>query len=161
MILIFYCRRDCLIEPREEGDETAREGKTWLSLYRELEALHSQAERSRDILQLAGDSVRVEASLATLSTTQNITARFPKSQACQTEQPEEASHSDPVLCRAEACFCSAGEEPRRSWGRLTACSLAYIILILTLFTFGCGLELDRDIYYPATWHLLGSVHHYQ
>jgi hypothetical protein len=125
----------------------ARQDKLWMSLYRGLEELHGQAERSKDLLCLAGDSVREEASLA-LHCTNTTTARPARTVASQTEAQDEGR------CTVTSCFCQSGQEEEQSWaGRACRGGLS-VLLLLLLLTFGCGLEVEGRQYWPATWHFL-------
>ena len=127
-----------------------RRDKLWISLYRGLEELHGQAERSRDLLCLAGDSVREEASLALHCNNNTTPARPARAVACQTEPQEEVEGR----CIVTGCFCQSGQEEDQGWVSRACRGGLSVLLLLLLLTFGCGLEVEGRQYWPVTWHLL-------
>ena len=147
------------------------------SLYKKLEELQRVAETSQDLLALAGESVREHSASVNQS---NL--RFPKSAACQTEPSpphlQTGSQTEPVIkrnrtegtqteevesgvereeCSKEDCFCPTSQARRQKppgpWRRLLN-GVLYLVVAFIGFTFFCGLQIDRDTYYPASWYPL-------
>ena len=135
---------------REVGMGRNKEGSTFLPLHRGLEELAGQAERSRDLLMLASDSVRVEASMASIILHNTSRLARPATPLQEVQEEEVASP-----CTEVGCFCGA-EEEKSWWGSIVACSLLLLVVLAT-FTFACGVELEEQRYFPATWHLLRWV----
>ena len=110
----------------------------------------------RDLLLLASDSVRLESCLAR-DCTLNTATRLLRAVGCQTEEQstvEREEEGELGQCTVQGCFCGAGGEDSVSWGWLALHGLSSLLVVLLLFTFGCGLELEEQQYFPATWHLL-------
>jgi len=153
---------------------SGQHSKLWMSLFKKLEDLHTQTEVSRDLLQLAGDSIRTDASYQPspgLDTTTNL---FPKTVSCQTDralfslhsaatqtEPEHGEASQLQLSKQEFCplaDCScphARPKSRRLRNLLRFSSLAFFLLVV--FTFCCGLEVDRNHYLPVTWFYFRKI----
>ena len=135
----------------------------WQSLHNRLEDLQKASEMSRDLLLLAGDSLRDQsASLpvrpppasAEVQTEETDT----NNETTQTEETVEVSHS---ACPTERCFCSkaqATQAPTRSRIRSFFRGVFIMVVLCFIFTFFCGLKIDQDTYYPVTWHSLRSAH---
>ena len=124
-------------------------GGLWRSLYKGLEDLQSQTQCSRDLLLLASDSVRAENTME-LQCSQSVAAKTSPGVTCQTELEELKSVGQ---CEVQGCFCAEGRE-EYGWGRVFSRGVSFFIVILLLFTFGCGLELEEQLYLPCTWYLL-------
>ena len=148
----------------------APNGLLWQSLYKRLEDLQSATEVSRDLLTMAGDSMREQ------SVNQSI--MFPKTVSCQTststhskasqaDKPDTASqsaqtdqslgmvHNSPSSCLVENCFCSSSQtRATASMGYRLLRTAGSLLLFVLAFTFLCGLEIEQDLYYPITWYPL-------
>ena len=149
----------------------APNGLLWQSLYKRLEDLQSATEVSRDLLTMAGDSMREQ------SVNQSI-IMFPKTVSCQTststyskasqaDKPDTASqsaqtdpslgmvHNSPSSCLVENCFCSSSQtRATASMGYRLFRTAGSLLLFVLAFTFLCGLEIEQDLYYPITWYPL-------
>jgi len=152
--------------------------RLWQSLYNRLEELQKASEISRDLLMMAGDSIREK------SINQSTSIMFPKTVSCQTDtlvQQSKICQTSPIntsktvsqycqtevalappssthlatTCQVENCFCSNSQARSSSSRWRSAMSvIGSMVLLLLLFTFLCGLEIDHSVYYPITWHPL-------
>merc|ERR1719430_2388428 len=144
----------------------------WQSLWNRLEDLQFATEVSRDLLAMAGDSMK-EQSL------HHSSIMFPKTVSCQTSPPKHTKdiplindeskinsqavqtspisvpiHSSPSsTCQLENCFCSKNQA--RSSSTITSIVVKVVlfsILFFFVFTFLCGFEIEHNVYYPVTWY---------
>ena len=140
-----------LMSKKSKGGKFGKVGRggLWQSLHKGLEDLQSQTQCSRDLLLLASDSVRAENTME-LECLQSVSAKTSHGVACQTELGEQKSGGQ---CEVQGCFCGEGRE-EDCWGRHFSRGVSLFIVILLLFTFGCGLELEEKLYLPCTWYLL-------
>ena len=134
----------------------------WRSLHHRLEDLQKTSEMSRDLLMLAGDSLRDHS----LQQSARQPARDQTTAQVQTEEEQEetVSHNtNPATdtsCLTADCFCSKSQsKPAKKPWRMTSFvrrvfSLVFLCLI---FTFFCGLKIDQETYYPVTWHSIRWV----
>merc|ERR1719427_1031820 len=148
----------------------------WQSLHNRLEDLLKASEVSRDLLMLAGDSMREQ------SINKSANMMFPKTVSCQTESvvcqtktcqtstttpksvcqssqtdqdPPSTTHTTTTTCQVANCFCSSSQARSTSTRWKSALrAVGSLVLILLLFTFLCGLEIDHAVYSPATWYPL-------
>lgn len=138
----------------------------WQSLYKRLEDLQRESEMSRDLLLLAGDSLR-EHSLQSASlpltksapvSTDLSSAQIQTGEADtnhETTQTEETvTHS---ACPTDNCFCSRSQPTHQSSIVSRLRFIIFPVFLYLFFTFFCGLKIDHDTYYPVTWYSLRSV----
>ena len=147
--------------------------RVWQSLYKRLDDLHRASEISRDLLQFAGDSFREQSQLQLqVSQAANLTKPITEvNNACcqtssatsstvetQTEEEVLSSLPDHKECLRENCFCPQSQvKSSRGLGsrwKSMFRGVFYLVLLLFVFTFFCGLEIDGDVYYPVTWYTL-------
>jgi len=148
--------------------------RVWQSLYKRLEELQKESEVSRDLLMLAEDSMREQ------SINQSCSILYPKTVSCQTDsttfqsrtsqttpttpkavcqysQTEEVTtiSTTHTTCEVENCFCSSSQARSSStrWRSMFR-AMGSMVLVLLIFTFLGGLELDHAVYYPVTWYPL-------
>jgi len=147
----------------------APNGLLWQSLYKRLEDLQSATEVSRDLLTMAGDSMREQSvnqsSIMFPKTVSCQTSTSTQSKASQADGPDSANqsaqtdqsllHSPSSSCLVENCFCSSSQtRATASLGYRLLRTAGSLILIVLAFTFLCGLEIEQDLYYPITWYPL-------
>merc|ERR1712083_373852 len=158
----------------EQKPTPAPKSLLWQSLWNRLEDLQFATEVSRDLLVMAGDSMR-EQSLHQPS------IMFPKTVSCQTSPPKQtkdisfvndepkpvsqAVQTSPIFdsmhnstlstCQLENCFCSKSQARSSSSITSVVRKVALcIILFIFAFTFLCGFELEHNMYYPVSWYPL-------
>jgi len=133
--------------------DTSKTFKSSLLLTK-LSELHQEAQRSRDLLMMASESMREDVSMREemsmreeANATQNhVAPSYPKTVACQTvevveEMQEEAVEDDETVEEAW-------------WPRFLTRLVCAILLGLVYFTFCCGIEIEGVEYYPCTWYPL-------
>ena len=155
----------------EQRQTTTPKSLLWQSLWNRLEDLQYATEVSRDLLVMAGDSIR-EQSLNQSS------IMFPKTVSCQTspkyfknkdssfvqekletsnQAVQTSSNLDPLhtspstTCKLGKCFCSKSQERSSS---VIHSVVVKAILLIFIFTFFCGFEIEHTKYYPVTWYPL-------
>ena len=133
----------------------------WQSLHNRLEDLQKASEMSRDLLTLAGDSLRDQS----LHQSVRQQAREVSTAQVQTEEYQEEETSTTsnttTACLTDNCFCQKSlEKPAAKTAsrmRTLVRSLFSMVFLLLIFTFFCGLQIDQDTYYPVTWYPLRWV----
>jgi len=122
----------------------------------DLEELHAQAERSRDLLRLANYNTRMGTS-ETAQLAQVTSLMMGRAVGCQTDYDLllPRREVEEQRCTVPGCFCKSSEG-FKDWSWMTRGGLS-LLLVFILFTFGCGLELEMQQYFPATWHLLRAL----
>eukprot|EP00092_Neocalanus_flemingeri_P001194 GFUD01001272.1.p1 GENE.GFUD01001272.1~~GFUD01001272.1.p1 ORF type:complete len:986 (+),score=248.57 GFUD01001272.1:48-3005(+) len=155
----------------EQAKSPAPSDMPWQSLYRRLEDLQLVSEVSKDLLLMAGDSLREQSFNQDQS---NLV--FLKTVSCQTslpprqDEPQTATKSAQTdllttshdfafsTCPVENCFCSSSQNRHNTswWSKLWR-SAGSLVLVLVAFTFLCGIEIDQALYYPVTWYPLRDV----
>jgi len=142
-------------------------GLLWQNLHNRLEDLQRASEMSRDLLVLAGDSLRDQS--ASLLLSRHLP---PTAQPCQvssaeiqteemdtthemTQTEETVSHSSSA-CPTDNCFCSRSQSGRQTQSSLRSIFRGVLIMVVLclFFTFFCGLKIDSETYYPVTWYSL-------
>eukprot|EP00092_Neocalanus_flemingeri_P040846 GFUD01044466.1.p1 GENE.GFUD01044466.1~~GFUD01044466.1.p1 ORF type:complete len:1000 (+),score=364.95 GFUD01044466.1:67-3066(+) len=163
--------------PTELSKSPVPNSMLWQSLYNRLEDLQKASEVSRDLLMLAGDSMREQ------SINQSTSIMYPKTVSCQTEsvvcqtkisqtspttpksvcQSSQTDQQSPPTthtntCQVENCFCPSSQARSTStrWRRVFN-AVGSMVILLLMFTMLCGLEIDHDLYYPVTWYPLRSA----
>jgi len=122
----------------------------------DLDELHVQAERSRDLLRLGNYNTRMGTS-ETAQMAQVASLMMGRAVACQTDYDLLLPRQEVAeqRCTVPGCFCKSSEG-FKDWSWMTRGGLS-LLLVLILFTFGCGLELEMQQYFPVTWHLLRAL----
>lgn len=164
--------------PTEISKSPVPNTRLWQSLYKRLEDLQKASEVSRDLLLMAGDSLREQ------SMNQSTNIAFPQTKYCQTESvlyssktsqtvaisqegttkssqtdtnPPETVHTNTV-CQMENCFCPSSQaRASSSMWRVVKRVMIFLLILVLIFTFCCGIEIDHDLYYPITWYPLRRV----
>ena len=107
---------------------------------------------SRDLLRLGNYNARMRVS-ETEQLAQGTSTIMGRAVASQTDSDFLSVEEDRrQRCSVPGCFCKSSDG-FNDWTWMTRGGLS-LILVLIFFTFGCGLELDMQQYFPATWHLL-------
>ena len=136
----------------------------WHSLHNRLEDLQKASETSRDLLILAGDSLRDQSlhqSVREVSTVQVQTEVEQEKTVTTTSNTTNTSNTSTAnSCLTDNCFCQKSQaKPAKGASRMRTFvrSLFSTVFLLLIFTFFCGLQIDQDIYYPVTWYSLRWV----
>ena len=138
----------------------------WQSLYKRLEDLQRESEMSRDLLLLAGDSLREHslqsASLAlTKSAPASTDISSPQIQTEEADTNHETTQTEETVthsaCPTDNCFCSRSQPSHQSSIVSRLRFIIFPVFLYLFFTFFCGLKIDHDTYYPVTWYSLRSV----
>merc|ERR1712098_100693 len=135
----------------------------WQSLCKRLEDLQIATEVSRDLLVMAGDSMKDQ------SVNQSNLV-FPKTVACQTTPVQNTLVADEAVqtsseldllhkspsstCLLENCFCNSSRTESPTIISVMVKVVIYLIIILLAFTFLCGFEIEHNLYYPVTWYFI-------
>ena len=137
----------------------------WQSLHNRLEDLQKASEMSRDLLVLAGDSLRDQS----LHQSARQPVREVSTAQVQTEEEQEetvtttsniTNTSTANSCLTDNCFCQKSQaKPAKKASRMRTFvrSLFSTVFLVLIFTFFCGLQIDQDTYYPVTWYSLRWV----
>ena len=71
---------------------------------------------------------------------------------------EETPNYEEEECSMEDCFCPTSQAKRQKppspWRRLLNNGVLYLVVASIGFTFFCGVQIDHDTYYPASWYAL-------
>merc|ERR1719318_2180575 len=89
------------------------------------------------------------------SINQSCSILYPKTVSCQTDSTTFQSRTSQTTCQVENCFCSSSQARSSStrWRSMFR-AMGSMVLVLLIFTFLGGLELDHAVYYPVTWYPL-------
>merc|ERR1712142_572080 len=136
----------------------------WQSLCKRLEDLQIVTEVSRDLLVMAGDSMKDQSvnqsnlvfpKTVSCQTTPPVQNTFVVDEAVQTSSELDLLHKSPSsTCLLENCFCDSSRTESPTIISVMVKTVIYLIFILLAFTFLCGFEIEHNLYYPVTWYLI-------
>merc|ERR1712142_1216067 len=136
----------------------------WQSLCKRLEDLQIVTEVSRDLLVMAGDSMKDQSvnqsnlvfpKTVSCQTTPPVQNTFVVDEAVQTSSELDLLHKSPSsTCLLENCFCDSSRTESPTVISVMVKTVIYLILILLAFTFLCGFEIEHSLYYPVTWYII-------